>query len=100
MPICFKQYLLQSLSAPAMHINTDHSRTVITRACSATRPNMHILVCMQTCLPASGAQVCVMILINALVSSPDELDFRLHLRNEFMRDGLMDILEVGRAPAI
>ena len=37
-----------------------------------------------------------MILINALVSSPDDLDFRLHLRNEFMRDGLMDILEVGR----
>ena len=35
-----------------------------------------------------------MILINALVSSPDDLDFRLHLRNEFMRDGLMDILEV------
>ena len=38
-----------------------------------------------------------MILINALVSSPDDLDFRLHLRNEFMRDGLMDILDVSRA---
>ena len=33
-------------------------------------------------------------LINALVTSPDELDFRLHLRNEFMRCGLKAILPV------
>ncbi|XP_071036300.1 protein diaphanous isoform X2 [Parasteatoda tepidariorum] len=32
-------------------------------------------------------------LINALVTSPDDLDFRLHLRNEFMRSGLIDVLE-------
>ena len=32
-------------------------------------------------------------LINALISSPDDLDFRIHLRNEFMRDGLIDVLE-------
>ena len=32
-------------------------------------------------------------LINALISSPDDLDFRVHLRNEFMRDGLIDVLE-------
>ncbi|KAF8782803.1 protein diaphanous-like isoform X1 [Argiope bruennichi] len=32
-------------------------------------------------------------LINALVTSPDDLDFRLHLRNEFMRTGLIDVLE-------
>uniref|UniRef100_A0A8C1J181 Diaphanous-related formin 3 n=1 Tax=Cyprinus carpio TaxID=7962 RepID=A0A8C1J181_CYPCA len=31
-------------------------------------------------------------LINALVTSPDELDFRLHIRNEFMRCGLREIL--------
>lgn len=31
-------------------------------------------------------------LINALVTSPDDLDFRLHLRNEFMRCGLKEIL--------
>ncbi|XP_053720468.1 protein diaphanous homolog 3-like isoform X2 [Synchiropus splendidus] len=37
-------------------------------------------------------QVACMQLINALVTSPDELDFRLHLRNEFMRSGLKDIL--------
>ncbi|XP_037088136.1 protein diaphanous-like isoform X2 [Pollicipes pollicipes] len=42
-------------------------------------------------------RVCVMILINALVSSPDDLDFRMHLRNEFMRDGLIDILETMAA---
>ena len=33
-------------------------------------------------------------LINAIVSTPDELDFRLHLRNEFLRTGLADALTV------
>ncbi|RMX46568.1 hypothetical protein pdam_00021581 [Pocillopora damicornis] len=32
-------------------------------------------------------------LINALVSTPDELDFRLHLRNEFVREGLNEPLQ-------
>ncbi|XP_059080530.1 protein diaphanous-like isoform X3 [Tigriopus californicus] len=32
-------------------------------------------------------------LINSIVSNPEDLDFRLHLRNEFMRVGLMDVLE-------
>lgn len=37
-------------------------------------------------------KVACMQLINALVTSPDDLDFRLHLRNEFMRCGLKEIL--------
>uniref|UniRef100_A0AAY4DPJ9 Diaphanous-related formin 3 n=1 Tax=Denticeps clupeoides TaxID=299321 RepID=A0AAY4DPJ9_9TELE len=37
-------------------------------------------------------QVACMQLINALVTSPDDLDFRLHIRNEFMRCGLKDVL--------
>ncbi|NXA33893.1 DIAP3 protein, partial [Eudromia elegans] len=37
-------------------------------------------------------QVACMQLINALVTSPDDLDFRLHIRNEFMRSGLKEIL--------
>ncbi|KAJ8387280.1 hypothetical protein AAFF_G00159030 [Aldrovandia affinis] len=37
-------------------------------------------------------QVSCMQLINALVTSPDELDFRLHIRNELMRCGLRDVL--------
>lgn len=37
-------------------------------------------------------QVACMQLINALVTSPDDLDFRLHIRNEFMRCGLSEIL--------
>ncbi|XP_015122157.1 protein diaphanous isoform X2 [Diachasma alloeum] len=32
-------------------------------------------------------------LINSIISSADDLDFRLHLRNEVMRIGLADILE-------
>ncbi|XP_035378986.1 protein diaphanous homolog 3 [Electrophorus electricus] len=37
-------------------------------------------------------KVSCMQLINALVTSPDELDFRLHIRNEFMRCGLREML--------
>ena len=32
-------------------------------------------------------------LINAIIASPDDVDFRMHLRNEFLREGLMDVLE-------
>ena len=42
----------------------------------------------------SAMKVACMQLINAIVSTPDDLDFRLHLRNEFMRTGLIDALEV------
>ena len=35
-------------------------------------------------------------LTNAIISTPDDLDFRIHLRNEFWRAGLIDLVEVGR----
>ncbi|XP_055958632.1 protein diaphanous homolog 1 isoform X2 [Patella vulgata] len=38
-------------------------------------------------------QVACMQLVNAIVSTPEDLDFRLHLRNEFMRTGLNQILK-------
>ena len=34
-------------------------------------------------------------LINAIISSPKSLDFRMHLRNEFIRQGLRVALEVN-----
>ncbi|EPY74458.1 diaphanous 2 isoform 156-like protein [Camelus ferus] len=37
-------------------------------------------------------QVACMQFINALVTSPYELDFRIHLRNEFLRSGLKTML--------
>lgn len=37
-------------------------------------------------------QVACMQLINALVTSPYDLDFRIHLRNEFLRSGLKSML--------
>ena len=36
---------------------------------------------------------CLM-LINALVQSPDDLDFRMHLRNEIMRSGFLELNDV------
>ncbi|XP_051791304.1 protein diaphanous homolog 2 isoform X3 [Erpetoichthys calabaricus] len=41
---------------------------------------------------APQLQGACMQLINALVTSPDDLDFRIHLRNEFLRCGLKKIL--------
>ena len=32
--------------------------------------------------------------MNALVSTPDDLDFRLHLRNEFIREGMLEPFQV------
>ena len=34
-----------------------------------------------------------MTLINAITASPEDLDFRMHLRNEFLREGLLDVLD-------
>ena len=34
-------------------------------------------------------------LINVLILVPEELDFRLHLRNEFTRAGLLHLFEVA-----
>uniref|UniRef100_A0A8C6Y7M0 GBD/FH3 domain-containing protein n=1 Tax=Naja naja TaxID=35670 RepID=A0A8C6Y7M0_NAJNA len=41
-------------------------------------------------------QVTCMQFINALVTTPDDLDFRLHIRNEFMRCGLKERLPLLR----
>merc|ERR550519_154791 len=38
-------------------------------------------------------RVACLTLINALISSPEDLDFRIHLRNEFMRVGLIYVLD-------
>merc|ERR1719154_825422 len=38
-------------------------------------------------------RVACLTLINALTTGPEDLDFRMHLRNEFMRVGLLDVLE-------
>ncbi|PSN30139.1 Protein diaphanous [Blattella germanica] len=38
-------------------------------------------------------------LINAIVAFPDDMEFRVHLRNEIMRAGLIDILETLESDA-
>ena len=69
--------------------------------------NLSILVLLFSCCACGFAvflssvsllvfQYACMQLINAIVTTPDDLDFRLHLRNEFMRTGLYDALEVGK----
>ncbi|XP_063545456.1 protein diaphanous isoform X1 [Cydia strobilella] len=38
-------------------------------------------------------------LINAIITEPEELEFRMHLRSEFMRTGLQDLIDELRAGA-
>ncbi|XP_062531372.1 protein diaphanous isoform X2 [Bombyx mori] len=38
-------------------------------------------------------------LMNAIITEPEELEFRLHLRSEFMRTGLYDLIDELRAGA-
>ncbi|XP_026739587.1 protein diaphanous isoform X3 [Trichoplusia ni] len=38
-------------------------------------------------------------LMNAIITEPEELEFRMHLRSEFMRTGLYDMIEELRAGA-
>ncbi|KAL3178061.1 hypothetical protein MRX96_038597 [Rhipicephalus microplus] len=45
------------------------------------------------CTDNDSLRVACIQLINALVSGTEDFDFRLHLRNEFMRTGMMDIYE-------
>ncbi|KAK8777068.1 hypothetical protein V5799_029590 [Amblyomma americanum] len=45
------------------------------------------------CRDNDSLRVACIQLINALVSGTEDFDFRLHLRNEFMRAGMMDIYE-------
>ena len=40
-------------------------------------------------------QLACMQFINAIVNTPEDLDFRVHLRNEYMRGGLSDVLNVS-----
>ncbi|KAH7968216.1 hypothetical protein HPB52_007029 [Rhipicephalus sanguineus] len=46
------------------------------------------------CRDNDSLRVACIQLINALVSGTEDFDFRLHLRNEFMRTGMMDIYEL------
>lgn len=37
-----------------------------------------------------------LVLINSIIISTEDLDYRMHLRNEFMREGLSDMIEVSK----
>ena len=39
-------------------------------------------------------QLACLTFINAIVNTPEDIDFKIHLRNEFMRGGLEEMLVV------
>ena len=49
---------------------------------------------MLYCDSCVGMQSACLQFINALICYPDDIDFRIHLRNEFVRHGLLEGLEV------
>ncbi|XP_028158633.1 protein diaphanous [Ostrinia furnacalis] len=66
---------------------------------SSRKPRMlPIVEGLDTKAPESLKNGCMQ-LINAIITEPEELEFRLHLRSEFMRTGLYDILDELRAGA-
>lgn len=66
---------------------------------SRGRPRfLPILEGLSSKAPESLKTACMQ-LMNAVITEPEELDFRMHLRSEFMRTGLYDLLESLRNSA-
>ncbi|KAB0372906.1 hypothetical protein FD755_015659 [Muntiacus reevesi] len=70
-------------------MSEERSLSLLARAIDPEQPGMMMDVVK---LLSAMCIVACMQLINALVTSPDDLDVRLHIRNEFMRCGLKEIL--------
>ena len=53
-----------------------------------------VLIALKTTCTVTLQTACLQF-INALINTPDDLNFKIHLRNEFMRGGLAEVLEVS-----
>ncbi|CAG4949456.1 unnamed protein product [Parnassius apollo] len=66
---------------------------------SSRRPRLlPIIECLDSKSPESLKNGCMQ-LMNAIITEPEELEFRMHLRSEFMRSGLYDLIDELRAGA-
>ncbi|XP_013176920.1 PREDICTED: protein diaphanous isoform X2 [Papilio xuthus] len=66
---------------------------------SSRRPRLlPIVECLDSKSPESLKNGCMQ-LMNAIITEPEELEFRMHLRSEFMRTGLYDLIDELRAAA-
>nr|XP_049707146.1 protein diaphanous isoform X5 [Helicoverpa armigera] len=66
---------------------------------SSRKPRLlPIIEGLETKTPESLKTGCMQ-LMNAIITEPEELEFRLHLRSEFMRTGLYDLIDELRAGA-
>ncbi|XP_041971142.1 protein diaphanous isoform X2 [Aricia agestis] len=66
---------------------------------SSRRPRLlPIIEGLEAKAPESLKNGCMQ-LMNAIITEPEELEFRMHLRSEFMRTGLYDLIEELRAGA-
>ncbi|CAB3233745.1 unnamed protein product [Arctia plantaginis] len=66
---------------------------------SSRKPRLlPIIECLELKTPESLKTGCMQ-LMNAIITEPEELEFRMHLRSEFMRTGLYDLIDELRAGA-
>lgn len=81
-----------TVSIPPSHDRVLEAVTVNGETCSINRFEPVLQALKKTINPM--LQLSCLQFINAIVNTPDDIDFKLHLRNEFMRGGLEDVLVV------
>ncbi len=89
---CIQCYYVYSLP-PFSHDRVLEAVTVNGETCGINRFEPVLQALKKTINPM--LQLSCLQFINAIVNTPDDIDFKLHLRNEFMRGGLEDVLAVN-----
>ena len=76
---CRHDRILEAVTVNGEMCNINRFEPVLTALKKTNNPMLQ-LACLQ--------------FINAIVNTPEDIDFKIHLRNEFMRGGLEDMLMV------
>ncbi|XP_077611387.1 protein diaphanous homolog 2-like, partial [Crocuta crocuta] len=94
---CLKAFMNNKFGLQRI-LEDERSLLLLARAIDPKQPNMMteiVKILSAICIVGEEnmmERVACMQFINALVTSPYELDFRIHLRNEFLRSGLKTML--------
>ncbi|KAG9478170.1 hypothetical protein GDO78_013267, partial [Eleutherodactylus coqui] len=92
---CLKAFMNNKYGLQRM-LGEEKSLTLLARAIDPKQANMMteiLKILSAICIVGEdNITVSCMQFINALLTSPEDLDFRIHLRNEFLRCGLKQIL--------
>ena len=86
-------------SPPSLSLSLSHDRvleavTVNGEMCNINRFEPVLMALKKTNNPM--LQLACLQFINAIVNTPEDIDFKIHLRNEFIRGGLDEMLMVSK----